>query len=110
MKDAVMCSYQECTEDPVTTLQINGEEKPSCQNHLETLAEKHQDQEKKETDGTKIPVATNGEDQAAWINTTEKGNTYLSVKIEDGKYINLFPDNMHLQISLNEIHEAQKQQ
>jgi len=109
MTDAVMCSYGECSQDPVTTLQVDGEKVPACKNHLETLTEKHSDQEQGEVDGTSIPVASNGDDEAAWINTTEDGQAYLSVKLEDGEYTALFPQSDALQITLNRIHEVQKQ-
>jgi uncharacterized protein (DUF736 family) len=111
MADAVMCSYEGCSNNPVTTLQVDGEEKPACKGHLQTMVDQAKQQEdEEETDGTNYPVASNNEDQAAWINTTEDGKAYLSIKVQDGDYINLFPQSDALQITLNQIHEAQKQQ
>lgn len=82
----------------------------------ETIFDGEKQQEDTETededsDGPgRYPVMTNSDDQAAWINTDKNGNTYLSVKISDGDYVNLFPQSDHLQIALNQIHEVQKQQ
>ena len=72
--------------------------------------QEQQVQEQGDVDGTSIPVATNSDDQAAWINTTENGQAYLSIKLEDGEYTALFPQSDALQITLNRIHEVQKQQ
>jgi len=66
-----MCSYEGCSNNPVTTLQVDGEEKPACKGHLQTMVDQAQEQEdEEETDGTNYPVASNNEDQAAWINNT----------------------------------------
>jgi len=108
MSDAVMCSYEECPQDPVTTLMIDGEETPVCSEHIETVAEQATDTDQ---DQTKYPVAAapGEEEAAAWINTTDTGQAYLSVKTEEGDYINLFARSDALQITLKQIHEAQKQ-
>jgi len=66
-------------------------------------------QEQGDVDATSIPVASNGDDEAAWINSTENGQAYLSIKLENGEYTALFPQSDALQITLNRIHEVQKQ-
>jgi len=66
-------------------------------------------QEQGDVDGTSIPVASNSEDEAAWINSTENGKAYLSIKLEDGEYTALFPQSDALQIALTQMHEVQKQ-
>jgi len=72
-------------------------------------------QENTETQSTesngpgRYPVMTNSDDQAAWINTDKNSQTYLSIKIDDGDYVNLFPQSDALQIALKQIHEVQKQ-
>jgi len=70
--------------------------------------QEQQVQEQGDVDGTAIPVASNGDDEAAWINTTENGQAYLSIKLENGEYTALFPQSDALQITLNRIHEVQK--
>jgi len=63
-----------------------------------------------ESDGAgRYPVMVNSDDQAAWINTDKNNQAYLSVKVSDGDYVNLFSDSDALQIALNQIHEVQKQ-
>jgi hypothetical protein len=103
MTDEEECSYNGCTNDAITTLEIEGDKVPGCSEHLDQLAKGQNGQ----TQG-RYPVLTNNEDQAAWINTDKNGNTYLSIKIEDGEYLNLFPQSDALQITLNQLHEAQK--
>jgi len=71
--------------------------------------QEQQVQEQGDVDGTSIPVASNGDDEAAWINSTEDGQAYLSIKLETGEYTALFPQSDALQITLNRIHEVQKQ-
>jgi len=63
--DAVLCCYDECSLDPVTTLEVDGEEKPVCGNHIEAVVEEMQEDE-----GPGMPpVLSNSDDEAAWINT-----------------------------------------
>jgi len=71
--------------------------------------QEQQVQEQGDVDGTSIPVARNGDDEAAWINSTEDGQAYLSIKLETGEYTALFPQSDALEITLNRIHEVQKQ-
>jgi len=100
------CAHPDCSEKALTMLEVDGEETPSCEQHLQHFAE--QTGEENEQPG-RYPVLSNGEeDQAAWINTDKNGEAYLSVKTGDGEYINLFPRSDHLQICLNQIHEQQK--
>jgi len=104
--DAVMCGYGECSQDPVTTLEVDGEEKPVCANHIDAVV----DQMKDETDDPgRYPVLSNSDDQAAWINTDKNGQPYLSVKVGDGEYVNLFAQTDLMQDMLNRQHEIQKQ-
>lgn len=102
------CSYEDCSKDSVTELEINEESRPVCHGHITDLVEKHQESEEGDGPG-RYPVMTNSDDQAAWINTDKNGEAYLSVKISDGEYLNLFPQSDALQITLNQIHEVQKQ-
>jgi len=103
--DAVMCCYEECSQDPITNLEIDGEEIPVCNNHIQALMEKHQ-----EDDSPGMPpVLSNSDDEAAWINTDKNGKPYLAVKTEDGEYINLFAQTALMQDALNRQHEVQKQ-
>lgn len=102
--DAVMCCVEECSLDPVTTLEVDGEEKPVCGNHIEHVVE-----EMKEDDEPGMyPVLSNSDEEAAWINTDKNGKPYLSVKTEDGDYINLFAQTDLMQDMLNRQHEVQK--
>jgi len=81
----------------------------------ETIFDGEQESEAQETETEeaqspgRYPVLTNSDDQAAWINTDKNGEAYLSVKVSEGQYVNLFPDSDALQITLNQIHEVQKQ-
>lgn len=98
------CSYNGCSEEPITTLDIDGEEVPGCSQHLDQLAKGNNG-----TSGDR-PVLSNGEDQAAWINTTDKGKTYLSVKVEDGQYVNLFANTDLIQDALKRQHKVTQQE
>ena len=103
--DAVLCCYDECSLDPVTTLEVDGEEKPVCGNHIQAVMDKHL-----EDDSPGMPpVLSNSDDEAAWINTDKNGKPYLSIKTEDGDYINLFAQTALMQDMLNRQHEVQKQ-
>jgi len=103
--DAVMCCYEECSLDPVTVLEVDGEEKPVCGNHIEAVVEEMQ-----EDDSPGMPpVLSNSDDEAAWINTDKNGKPYLAVRTEDGEYINLFAQTALMQDALNRQHEVQKQ-
>ena len=83
----------------------------------ETIFDGEKEQEEQQEDsgkerpssGTNYPVLTNSDDQAAWINTDKNNEAYLSVKISDGEYVNLFPESDALQIVLKQIHEVQSQ-
>ena len=102
--DALMCSYDECSQDPVTSLEIDGESFPVCSNHIQAVMEKHQEDEKP----GQYPVLSNGDEEAAWVNTDKNGKPYLSVKTEDGDYINLFAQTDLIQDMLNRQHKVQK--
>lgn len=104
--DAVMCSYEECSLDPLTTLEIDGEEVPVCGNHVQAVMEDNM--EEKEEPG-RYPVLSNSDDQAAWINTDKNGQPYLAVKVEDGRYVNLFAQTDLMQDCLNRQHEVQEE-
>jgi len=115
MNDTLMCSYNDCTDDPVTTLEINGEEKPVCSDHIQDMVDQHQSSEPDKQPGD-YPVFTeygdhDEETAAAWINTDKNGDVYLSVKKKDGDYLNLYPDNSDaIEIVMHQVHEVQKQQ
>ena len=96
------CSYNGCQEDAVTTLDINGEEVPTCAEHASNLADGDNGQKKGD-----YPVMTQpGEDEgAAWLNTDKNGKTYLSVKIGD-EYHNFYPNTDLLQDALNRQHRV----
>jgi len=103
--DAVLCCYEECSLDPVTTLEIDDDEKAVCGNHIQAVMDKHL-----EDDSPGMPpVLSNSDDQAAWINTDKNGQPYLSVKVGDGEYVNLFAQTDLMQDMLNRQHEVQKQ-
>jgi hypothetical protein len=61
-----------------------------------------------ETDATQVPVYSNSEDQAAWINKDSNGNEYLSIKVSDGEYVNLFPQTDLQRDALRRQHEVNK--
>jgi len=81
----------------------------------ETIFDGEQESEAQETETEeaqspgRYPVMTNSDDQAAWINTDRNGEAYLSVKVSEGQYVNLFSDSDALQITLNQIQEVQGQ-
>jgi len=95
------CSYNGCTTEAVTTLQIGDAETPTCAEHASNLAEGD--------NGEKgdYPVMTQpGEDEgAAWLNTDKNGKTYLSVKIGE-EYHNFYPNTDLLQDALNRQHQV----
>ena len=101
------CSYEDCSKESVTELEINDESRPVCHGHITDMVQEHT--EDQEEDSGRYPVMTNSDDQAAWINTDKNNEAYLSVKISDGEYVNLFSDSDALQIVLNQIHEVKGQ-
>ena len=103
--DVVMCSYEECSLDPLTTLEVDGEEKPVCANHIDAVVDQMKDDNE---EPGRYPVLSNSDDQAAWINTDKNGQPYLSVKVGDGDYVNLFAQTDLMQDCLNRQHEVQK--
>ena len=102
------CSYEDCEKDSVTELEINDETRPVCHGHITDMVQEHQEDEENDGPG-RYPVMTNSDDQAAWINTDKNNQAYLSVKVSDGEYVNLFSDSDALQIALNQIHEVEGQ-
>jgi len=106
------CSYEDCSKESVTELEINDESRPVCHGHITDMVQEHTEDQEDEEEGDgpgRYPVMTNSDDQAAWINTDKNNEAYLSVKISDGEYVNLFSDSDALQIVLNQIHEVKGQ-
>lgn len=99
-----VCSYNGCTADAVTTLDIENEEVATCAEHASDLAEGDNG------DTGDYPVMTQpGEDEgAAWLNTDKHSKVYLSVKI-DGEYHNFYPNTDLLQDALNRQHQVTQQ-
>jgi len=94
------CNYNGCSEEAQVKLDKEEETIPACTEHAENLL----DGDNGETGDR--PVLSNGEEQAAWINTTEQGKTYLSIKIQDGNYVNLFAQTDLIQDALNRQHQV----
>lgn len=110
MTDTVMCSYGECSQDPITTLQINDEEKPVCNNHIQALMEKHTDQEQSKPGDPPVMTQPGEDEGAAWINTDKNGNTYLSIKTNEGNYLNFYPQTSLLTDALQRQHKVTQNQ
>lgn len=101
------CSYEDCSKESVTELEINDNSRPVCHGHITDMVQEHTEEE--DDKPGRYPVMTNSEDQAAWINTDKNSQAYLSIKTGEGEYVNLFPESDALQIALKQIHEVQKQ-
>jgi len=98
------CSYQGC--DAKGETRIDGDT-PVCYDHAGEMAEQLAD-----ASGGSQPVFNSGSDdeEAAWLadDLDQNGNAYLSLKLGDGEYVNLFPNSDLLQRTLNEAHELRK--
>lgn len=87
---------------------FNAEKMSQDREHVKKFIRKRSDKMDSKTDATQRPAYSNNDGNAAWINTDKNGNEYLAVKVDEGEYVNIFPQTDIQRLALKNQHEVNK--